>query len=426
MSYPDLNQIGPELREKLRGFTWNPNNFLDLHSLGVHYWTPDYLPAWLDPLTYASLWRRGLTPPNALPIATPADTQQRITTYINENYHKLTLAGLPYLGNEFNLQRPEEFDEKPVRICFVRISSYATLDGAFGGFLINNFMQDFSDEIFADFAWIPETPDVARFMQAGLPTLFGTITKRPLTDFDIIIMATSYPGERVNAPNALVRSGIPMYRWERFDESLPYYEKMPLITCAGIGASFIENLLADHPIKGVGENSLFDHILIGEGEVMDFKYVIDFLNVKRDGGTKKDFVESISNENHQGVYDPRRVLFEYADKIHTFKDFNGTELSTQTYPGAGHIKRVSMIDHEAQTRHVIAGPESEEFIEMEPVARQYRSRFAPGVSPDELGEHYVKISDKQTLAQRLAGGMKDDRKLSTGKLAGIPVVVQND
>lgn len=408
--YPDGNQISSELREKLRNFQWSANSFLDLHSLGVHYWTPEYLPTWLDPMTYATLWRRGLTPPNALPIYTDENTHVRIKQFIDDNFYKLHLAGLPYLGNEANLQRAEDFDKKPIRMCFVRLSDYHTLDGAFGGQLINNFIQNFSDEVFADFSWIVAPPDVPKFMQAGLPIMFGNITKRPLTDFDIIVIATSYPGERVNAPLSLVRSGLPMYRWERFDDNLPYKARCPLVTVAGIGASFIENQLADHPIKGAGQNALFDHVLIGEGEVMDFKYVIEYLNtVKRDGQSKEAFMAKMTNDRHPGVYDPTRVYFEYADKVHILRDYKGQEISRKVYPAAGHIKRISLLDHETRTKHVLVGPESEEFRDMEAVNEMYHLRLAANVRPEDLGRKYVRISDKPTLSQRISEGMTDDR-----------------
>lgn len=412
--YQDGNQISPELREKLRNFQWSANSFLDLHSLGVHYWTPEYLPTWIDPMTYASIWRRGLVPPNALPIYTDENTHVRIRQFIEENYYKLHLAGLPYLGNEANIQPASDFDKKPIRMCFARISDYHTLDGAFGGQLINNFIQNFSDEVFADFAYIAAPSDVPKFMQAGLPLMFGNATKRPLTDFDIVIMATSYPGERVNVPVALTRSGIPLYRWQRFDANLPYRQRCPIIAAAGIGASFIENLLADHPIKGAGQNAVFDHILIGEGELMDFKYVIEYLNVvKRDGGTKEDFMNAMTNERHIGVYDPTRIYFEYADKVHIMRDHTGKELSRKVYPAAGHIKRISLLDHENKTKHVLVGPESEEFRDMEAVNAMYHLRMAANSRPEDLGRKYIRISDKMSVADRKAAGLIDDRAKRT-------------
>lgn len=235
----DGNNISQELRYKLAQYDWdNPQTPLDLHKLGVHFFCEEYLPTRLSPETYATYLRRGLTPPNALPIFIPSDTSTRIKQFLDMNYYKLSNAGVQYLGNEANYHKPEDWDKSDIKICFVRISDYETMDGAFGGQLIANFIRDFTDNIFCDFAYFPHPTDISKIMDADLPLMWGNISKKPLLDFDIIYIGTSYPGERVNLATSLVKSGIPLYRWERFDETLPYSKKLPLVCLAGIGGSF--------------------------------------------------------------------------------------------------------------------------------------------------------------------------------------------
>lgn len=55
-----------------------------------------------------------------------------------------------------------------------------------------------------------------------------------------------------------IKSGIPLHKWERLDESLPYYNRCPIVVGAGLGATFIENFCADNPRKGVGEDGMID------------------------------------------------------------------------------------------------------------------------------------------------------------------------
>lgn len=401
------NQINSELRAKLQNFKWSPNNVLDLHSLGINYFNPDYLPVSLDPLTFASMIRRGFTPPQALPMYFPEDIQARIKSWLDLNYYKLTNAGIQYLGSEYNIQREEDWDKAEIRVCLCRMSDYATLDGAFGPYLINNFVQDFTDNIFIDFSYLPAPADMAKLADADLPMMFGNITKRPLMDFDIIIIATSYPGERINVPFALVKSGLPLYRWQRFDKNLPYRDRCPIIATAGIGSSFIENGLGDNPVKGLAANAWFDHVLIGEGEMMDLKYIQEYLNtVIRDGGTKEDFMKALTNEHHKGVYDPSLFLFEYADKVHVTRDYLGNEIARDVYPGGGTIKNIFMVDAEEKVKYSMAGKDSQEFMDLEAVNVQYHARLTPDADASaELGRRYVKISDRPTPEQRVASGM---------------------
>lgn len=398
----DGNKAPAELRHKLANHQWSPNTCLDLHKMGIHYYNPEYLPTQLDPFTYASYLRRGLTPPNALPVFVPEDTPERIKSFLDLNYFRLSMAGAQYLGNECNFQTPDKFDTAKLRVCFCRISDYETLDGAFGGQLVANFIRDFTDDIFCDFSYLPNPADIGKLFDAELPLMWGNIAKRPLRDYDILFIATSYPGERVNLPFALTKSGIPLYRWERWDDNLPYKQKMPLVCLAGIGAFFIENMLGDNPVKGLAGNAAADYIIIGEGEMADLQFAQEFLQEVIEGGKSKDeFAKLINNRRHRGLYDPTKVLFEYLDKEHVAKDFEGNELYRHTYVGGGHIRAIHLVDEENKTLHCLAGPEAEDFRDLDEIQQEFAKRFN-NKTGTEVGQQYIKISDGLTLAQRQA------------------------
>jgi hypothetical protein len=378
MKPSDGNTVTALDKDELRKFMplWSPNRYIDLHQRGVDYFNPEYLPVKVDAQTYNSLVRRGLTPPMALPVYFKKDSvHTKLNAWLDFNYYKLFNGGVQYLGNEANIQPARAWDKAELKVCFVRLSAYEVVDGSFGHHLVANWITDFTDNIFIDFSYMPAQLDVPKFLGAGFPLMFGYTTKRPLSDFDVVIFAQSYPQERINLPLALVKSGIPLYKWERWDASLPYYEECPLVLSAGLGSSFTENVCGDNPVHGVGANSLVDWVLIGEGEMAALKFLQEYLYCRKAGESKLTFRDKITNIRHKGLYDPSRVLFEYGDKEYIERDRQGNVLDVRTYTGAGDIKRISLIDDTTETLHVIAGEESEEFQDMEGVNQEYLTRY---------------------------------------------------
>ena len=387
----DPNHLDLALKNQLNEFKWTPSKFLDLHELGVHFFTPEYLPTDLDPMTYAALYARGITPPNALPIYVAPDCHERIKHFLATKYYKLAFGGVGYLGNEFNVQPGHLFDKAKVKICICRLSPYRVMEGSFGAYLLANFINDYSsdDEIFLDFAYQPEDADIPFLYEEGLPFYWGTSSKHPLTDFDIVIFGTSYAGERVNLPLALVKSGIPLHRWERFDASLPYHS--PDVLLAGIGASCSENVMPDNPVKGVGENSFINMIINGEGELADLKYAQLYSRmVKDEGHTLSEFHQAISNKHFKGCYSPTDFLFTYKDKLHIQEDFEGNVISETLYEGGGGIEEIFLLDRENKVKYSLAGPNSEEFKQMELPHRAFIKQLSDRGMVPELSKKYVK------------------------------------
>lgn len=375
-------------KARLDCFEWGVNSYLDLHGLGVHYYSPEYMPTVMKPEVYAALTHRGLTPPISLPLYFPrGGVHERLDAWLELNYFRLVQGGVGYLGNECNVQGVEGWDSAECRVCFCRLSPYSVVDGSFGQYLVGNFVTDFTDNVFIDYAYLPEGLDIPLLYGQGFPLMFGNTTKRPLSDFDIVFFGHSYPQERVNAPVMWVKSGLPLYRWERFNKDFPY--ESPLIVGAGIGASFVENLTGDNPVHGLGGNSLFDHILIGEGELATLKYIQEWIRVVgRGGGSKLDFVGEITNARHEGMYDPSCVLFEYADKVHIMRDRFGNELGREVFEQAGGIRRISLIDEVRREKHILAGVGSEEFSDLVPMQEAYLNQL--GVGFDGVREAYMR------------------------------------
>lgn len=174
--------------------------------------------------------------------------------------------------------------------------------------------------------------------------------------------------------------------------------------------SYCENLLADNPIHGPGQNSIYDLVLIGEGEMMDLKLFQRYYQVvTKGGGSKEDFLDGLDNEHHQGVYDPTKVLFEYADKEHVIRDFTGKVLKRQLWPKGGPIKNIYMIDEENKTLHALAGNDSEEFRDLEPMAKMARV-FVDNPDKDQIASKYVKarkVVPGRPMTAKDVGTMED-------------------
>lgn len=390
MSGINRNKISAELKQKLKNFKWGSNNVMDLHKEGVHYFSPEFLPTWIDLNTHIALYHRGLTQPNALSSYFPENTQQKIKDWYGLNYFKLKDAGIQHLGNELNLQIEEEFESAKVRALILRLTEYEICDGSISQYIVGQFVNDFMEDVFIDYGFIPPTNDLGKYLEADIPLWFGNITKRPLMDFDIVVVSHCYPVERAKLAFAMVKSGIPLYRWERWDHSLPYYEKCPIFCIAGMGSSSVENLIGDNPIYGVAENSMVDGVLVGEGENMFLKFLQEYQQtVVEVGGSKEDFINKLSNKYHQGWYDPRYTLFEYSDKKHILSDPSGKVLGEEVWEGGGRIKRISLLNTEAKEKYVLAGPESEEWQDMEEMQGPFLDNILGG-DVDRLQKKYIR------------------------------------
>lgn len=259
------NNLSVETRSKLAKHTWDHNNILDLHKMGVHYFNPDYLPTQISPTTYLSYIRRGLTPPVALPFYYPDDIHIKTKEWLRTNFHRLKNAGIHHLGNEYNIGSSVSYEDAALRVLFIRMSEYDTVDGSFGSYLVNNFIQDYTDNIFADFAFVPPFEDFKKYFDDDIPIIFGNITKRVAADFDIICYVNVYPAERVNLPFFVRAAGLPLHRWERYDNTLPYGRRAPFSFMAGIGAAFCfspetEVLMADGSYRRIDQVTVGDEV----------------------------------------------------------------------------------------------------------------------------------------------------------------------
>ena len=334
-----------------------------------------------------------------LPTYFEDNIHEKIKDWYAHNYFRLLNSGVQHLGCELNYQRPEEFDDAKIKILIFRLSPYEVVDGSVGHYVVGEWIRTYcTEKVFIDYCCVPNDADLSKYIKAGIPTLFGSITKRPLMDFDFIGISHSPPNERMALPINLIKSGIPLFLWERLANNLPYRHRkgkkhMPAIFIAGIGAQMMESTIGDHPVYGPGMCSPFDHCLVGEGENMDLDYIESYINiVLRDGGTYEDWRQQLYDQRkHPGVYDPTRVVYEYGDKVHVETDINGKELGTTLWKQGGRIKSTYILDNEGNKVKVagIGVQESKDLETIQPNFLKLLSETAD-VNNNSMLEPYLK------------------------------------
>lgn len=395
------NALDYATRQRLKAINWNdPKNIIDLEAEGVRYFDAEILPTWIPINTMRALHLRGWCAPNAFPVYFPEDQHERTERWLQDNYFRLTRNGIHYIGNETNFQPRENFDKKPLRICFVRLSEYQILEGGFGQYLIANFCEDHDDRIFFDYAFVPPKDDYAKHIEANIPLLTGVISKRPIRDFDLVLMGVTIAEERLHLPQALIRSGVALHRYQRFDRSSPHFHN-PVICTGGIGSLFSENILGDHPIHGPAQNGLVDLVNLGEGELLTLKLAQKFIQSLRAGLDKLDIVNALTADQHCGVYNPTRVVFDYHDKVHVTRDFKGNQIGEPVvYPAAGPIRSIDLIDDVDQKRVILAGPGNEAYTELEDMQDRFIANFQRGVNGAEVGARYIRVDQRPSREER--------------------------
>ena len=370
------NKLDKLKLEEIKGFKWSPNGYFDPHNIGIHFFDSEILPSWLEPITHLSLMRRGITPPNMLPSLFEQDVYKRIEEWVNLNYFRLQNGGMQHLGCEMNNQKPSDYDKAKVRILIVRLTEYDVVDGSLSHLIVSEWLRTYcSEDIFIDYAYMPAINDIPKYLRDDIPLLFGSITKRPPLDFDFIAISHSFPPERLALPLLFLRSGIPLFLWERLSPLLPYKnlngrKHFPVVFVGGIGSQMMESFIGDHPLYGSGMCSPVDHILVGEGENLDLGYIESYINiVLRDGGSIFEWRDHLYDQRKfPGVYDPTRVYYEYADKLHIETDSQGKELSRTLWRQGGRIKATYMLDNDGN-RVKVAGEgvkETQDLLSIQP------------------------------------------------------------
>ncbi|HET6203770.1 MAG TPA: radical SAM protein [Planctomycetota bacterium] len=209
--------------------------------------------------------------------------------------------GAPWLlGGEAGTQAPEEWDASAVRVLVVRLSTYRDVADSMTHPLLAQLAREV-EGTFVDFAYLPPPPEYAAMLEGGIPPLFGTTTKRPARDFDVLGISNSIAQELLNLPLLLRASGIPLRKAERLGE-----ERVPFLVLGGANASSTSVLHGVEPGA-----SLLDAVVVGEGEGA-WPLLLRILGEVRAAGKGKEEVLAQWRARVPGYYeaDRYRQVFE--------------------------------------------------------------------------------------------------------------------
>jgi len=150
-----------------------------------------------------------------------------IDKWLKDNYHRMDSGGIDRLGHEPNTTPYSEeiWKEAPIRVLIVRWSDYFSVDVSFSHGIVNQMIKEFLPGSFIDFSFFPSSPkDYNSYMTDRIPMMFGSTSKRPCSEFDIIMVSHAVTNEGLNWPALLKYSGIPLFKNERMER-----EDLPLI-----------------------------------------------------------------------------------------------------------------------------------------------------------------------------------------------------
>lgn len=206
-----------------------------------------------------------------------------------------------YIGNEVNMVRknPEDVDIRFV-MCFPDVYEIGM---SHLGIQILYDMFNRRDDVYCERVYSPWT-DLDKVMREKDIPLFAIESQDPIKDFDFVGITLQYEMCYTNVLQILDLGHIPLMAAER-SESDP-------IVFGGGPCSYNPEPLAD----------FFDVFYIGEGETQYYKIFDIYKEHKKNGGSRKEFLEKVAEI--EGMYVPQFYDVEYNEDgtIKSFKPNN--------------------------------------------------------------------------------------------------------
>jgi ferredoxin len=159
-------------------------------------------------------------------------------------------AFLPFDNSTFN---NPDFQGASRRVLILRLSPFRDVDRSIPHLFLFQEVRRALPGAFIDLAFFPSARERALFDQESIPYLVGVQSRRPASEFDLILISNAYTLELINLPYLLIRSGFPLFASQRGPE-------WPLIILGG------SNSLAAQAVIHADGDSLVDGIFFGEAE----------------------------------------------------------------------------------------------------------------------------------------------------------------
>lgn len=191
-----------------------------------------------------------------------------------------------YTGGELNAIIKKDYE---LRFCLCFPDVYEVFMSNLGISILYHILNN-QENIFCERAAAPWV-DMEKAMRERNVELFSLETKTPLKEFDILGFSIGYEMCYTNILNMLELSNIPLLSKDRGEEC-------PLVIAGG-GAMYNPEPIAD----------FFDAILLGEGEELIVEFSNAYLEAKKCGKTKTEFLKEAVKI--KGVYVPSLYEIDY-------------------------------------------------------------------------------------------------------------------
>ncbi len=186
-----------------------------------------------------------------------------------------------YIGNEVNMVRknPDHIDVR-FAMCFPDVYEIGM---SHLGIQILYDMLNKKENVYCERVYSP-WHDLDKIMREQNIPLFSLETQTPIKEFDFLGITIQYEMCYTNILQVLELSGIPIFAKDRTDD-------MPIVIGGG-PCAYNPEPIAD----------FFDMFYIGEGEITYYDLIDIYNESKKNGGTRKDFLEKAAHI--EGIYIP--------------------------------------------------------------------------------------------------------------------------
>ncbi|MCM2322664.1 MAG: hypothetical protein NDJ90_05335 [Oligoflexia bacterium] len=204
--------------------------------------------------------------------------------------HELQHAGVWLRGGELNTLARSEFEARPFRALFARLSTYADTGYSFTHQYLYQLAAG-TPGVFPDLAYLPPRGDAAIFERDRIPWLLGTQTKKGPRAFDLIGFSNSITQELINLQTMLARSGLPLSKQERMSRP-----DVPLLLLGGANALYSSSVWLADP--------LVDAVFVGEGDA-EIRRILELCrDGKVQGLSKRELLAALTEV--PGFFEPDR------------------------------------------------------------------------------------------------------------------------
>jgi len=219
--------------------------------------------------------------------------RERIERWVSSSRLRFRSYGAWLAGHEPNVQFEDDYHVAALRVLIVRLTPYDTVSSSMSHSLLGQICRSVPG-VYADYCFMPPPEEAAAMVSDEIPPLFGTTSKRPFSDFDIIAVSNSVAQELANLPWLLTHSGILLGREGRSKDCTP------LIIMGGANAQSAFIACASPSVSPV---SLVDALYFGEAE-LQWPEVLEFVIDSEVRSAPRDVLLYRLSERFESIYVP--------------------------------------------------------------------------------------------------------------------------